>query len=302
MRIAFSWTGGIKNRDRFDRWNDGLRAAMRLIEAEHEVTYHEPDEDIPTVDWILYWEAPLTYASDVHGSAYKKLMNQPQKKALFFAGGPIKREWVAGFNHIFVESGINETEFAMIDMPYSRAFGVNTDVFKPLNLNEEFTTVTHGTCAGWKRQQLIGEALGEKALVFGQNQEADPAPFQKCREFGATVLPEQTYEETNRLLNIASVGVNCANHWGGGQRATLECMAAGRPVIVMSDSVKNREFVEESGVGIVSDTSVPSIRITVQDLVSVVTPQMRQKAVQYVQNKWTHHHYRDAILNRLCQI
>ena len=297
MRIAFCWTGGVKNKDRFDRWNDGLRAAMRLIEQEHEVTYHEPEEDLPEVDWILFWEAPCTHASDVWGNAYKKVQYSGQKKALLFAGGPIQRQWVEGFNHIFVESLINRDDFDRMGVKNSIAFGVNTDIFRPItDANKVYTTVTHGTCASWKRQNLVGEAFKEKALIFGQPQDTDPKMFDDCRAFGCEVLLEQTYERTNLLLNSAHVSVNCADFWGGGQRATLEAMACDLPVVVMNDSPKNREYVEASGAGYICNPDPQSIRTAVQ---IALEDKKRPSGREYVMKNWTPEHYKNAILSAL---
>lgn len=299
MRIAFCWTGGVRDKARFDHWNDGLRAAMRLIEKEHTVTYHEPDEDLPEVDWILYWEAPCTYTSEVWGDAYKKVMNSPQKKALFFAGGPIQEEWVRGFDHIFVESRVNKEEFDALGIKNSTAFGVNTDIFYPIPGKKKHKTVTHGTCASWKRQWLVAEAMGSDALIFGADQATDPYAFVRSRELGAKVLLEQSYEETNRLLNLTEVGVNCADKWGGGQRSTLECMAIGLPVVVMNDSPKNIEYIEGAGVGEICNPNGPDIRRAV-GYAMAYTQEQRDQIQQYVMDNWTHVHYKNAILRILC--
>lgn len=294
MRIAFVWTNGIKDKAVFDHWNDGLRGAMRILEQEHEVTYHEPYEDLPTVDWILFWEAPCTINSEF-GDSYKKVMNSSQKKALLFAGGQIKYEWVSGFDHVFVESKINKDEFDALGIRNSTAFGVNTDIFKPLDIEKTHLTVTHGTCAGWKRQHLVCQAFGERALVFGRPQPSDSYCFDECKKCNSTVLLGQTYEETNRLLNTAEVAVNCADYWGGGQRATLEAMACDLPVVVMNDSPKNREYVEESGCGYITNPDPESIRTAVYTAIQ----HRKKKSRDYVMSKWTPKHYAEAILNAL---
>lgn len=294
MRIAFVWTGGVKNLQRFNHWNDGLRAAMRILEKNHVVTYHEPDEDLPEVDWVLFWEAPCTHESE-YGNAYRKVMNSSQKKALLFAGGPIKHEWVKGFDHIFVESKINKDEFDALGVRNSTAFGVNTDIFKPMDVDKKFITETHGTCASWKRQWLAAEAFGEHALIFGRNQENDPYPFVRARELEAKVIDtEQSFEQTAALINTARVGLNCADFWGGGQRATLEAMACGLPVVVMNDSPKNSEYVEESGIGAIVSPNAQDIVRATTDLMFL---DLSRECRDYVLSKWTHHHYADAILN-----
>lgn len=296
MKIAFVWTNGVKDQYRFNWWNDGLREAMRILELEHEVTYHEPSEDLPEVDWIFFWEAPCTHDSE-YGASYKKVMNSPQKKALLFAGGPIKYEWVKGFDHVFVESKINKDEFDKLGVRNSTAFGVNTRIFKPDESEKTYTTVTHGTCANWKRQWLAGEAMGAQALVFGRDQEHDRYPFIKAREWGAHVIDtEQSFEQANALINTARIGLNCADFWGGGQRASLEAMACGLPIIVMNDSPKNSEYVEDSELGVIVTPEAHDIIRAVDDL-SKSHVDFKKECREYVLSKWSERHYAQALIS-----
>lgn len=298
MRIAFVWTNGVRDQARFEHWNDGLRAAMRQIEGDHEVTYHEPDEDLPEVDWILFWEAACTHDSPEWGAAYQKVQNSSQKKALLFAGGPIKKEWLRGFDHVFYESECNGEELRELGIPCSQAFGVNTDIFRPLDVGKQFEVVAHGTCASWKRQWLVGESFGEQALVFGRFQETDPRPFEDCKRFGAMVLPEQGYKSTALLINSAYVALNCADKWGGGQRQTLEAMACDLPVVVMKDSPKNIEYITESGLGVIAEPNIHSIREAVIEAKKQHL-QNKGKYHDYVIEKWSHSHYAAAIIKAL---
>lgn len=291
MRIAFVWTNGIRDKKRFEHWNDGLRAAMRIIEKKHDVTFHEPDEDLPEVDWILFWEAACTHDSAEWGEAYRKVMNSPQRKALLFAGGPIKEEWLRGFDHVFYESDCNGAELDILGIKCSKAFGVNTDIFKPKPLLNDFEVTAHGTCASWKRQWLVGEAFGSQALVFGRNQKSDPSPFERCKRAGAVVLPEQPYEKTAMWINSGRVSVNCADEWGGGQRQTLEAMACGIPVVVMSDSPKNIEYIEQGGVGVISKPEVEAIRKAVEEAKA-----LKDNPRKFVMKNYTHKHYAKALL------
>ena len=117
--------------------------------------------------------------------------------------------------------------------------------------------------------------------------------FNECEKQGAKVLHGQTYEETNRLLNTAEVAVNCADAWGGGQRATLEAMACNLPVVVMADSPKNREYVEDSGCGYIANPDPNAIRNAVYTAIQ----HRPKKSREYVLSKWTPKHYADALLN-----
>lgn len=283
--LAFIWQGIT---ERKDHWRDGLWGAMQTLEKEYDVTYHEPTDEIPDDSFVFYWEAPCTINGQ-YAENYKRVHNLPNKKALLFAGGPLKQEWVANFDVLAVESRINEEECKQMGIPFERAFGINTDIFKPTKVEKKWLGVAHGTCASWKRQWLLCEALGEDAMVFGAYQQSDPRPFDDCKKCNSEVIEEVDYKTANKLLNQAHVSVNCADFWGGGQRATLEAMACDIPVVVMKDSPKNIEFVEEAGIGEIVDPQPERIQEAVERLKG------KSGGRDYVMSKWTHKHYAKAL-------
>lgn len=289
MKIAFIWFGinGM-----YGTWKDGLWKAMKHIEKKHEVKYFEPWDDIESFnpDVVLFWEALCTSQSK-DKAMWERVVNLPYKKCLLFAGGPIKAEWAKPFIHVFVESKINKDECDALGIPNSTAFGVNEELMVPKDLPKKYLGMHHGTCASWKRQWLIGEAIGEKGLVVGRYQDTDPFPFNRCKELGVEVLPSQEPEEICNLLNQSECVLQTSDYWGGGQRCTLEAMACDVPVVVMRDSPKNREYIEESGVGLVVDPEPNQIRQAAESLRGV------KGGRDYVMSKWTSKHYAQNILN-----
>lgn len=300
MKIAFLWQG-ISGR--YGLWKDGLYAAMKLIEQQHEVRYFDTTDIHSLIEFapdrVLYWEAPCTFAGKDRDN-YWAAQELPFKKALLFAGGPVKREWCDGFDLFFVESKVNEEDFANLGLPWKRAFGVNTQVMRPEKQPKVFDGVMQATCASWKRHWLLAEALQSKAAICGRFQESDPMGFMRAREHGAAVFPELSAEGVASLLNMSHTMVNCSDVWGGGQRATLEAMACGIPPIVMEDSPKNREYVEEADFGSVVPPEPRMIKIAVESLkFGGINP---QKGIQYIQSKWTERHYADAILEGISSL
>ena len=293
MRIAFVWQG-LSQGKIYGHWGDGLRGAMDIIEKTHEVKYFEPWEEIKDVDIILYWEAPITRRGK-DSENYKKIQANPIPKILLFAGGPVHREDCDGFDLFLVESQVNEFDFAAIGKPWMRAFGVDTRTMKPEKQPKIFDAVFPATCAGWKRHGIFARALGSKGVVCGRFQESDPIGFMNARDAGVLVLPELPYEAVNVLYNASWCCVNTSSEWGGGQRTTLEAMAAGIPVIVMSDSDKNCEYVRESGAGLIVDPDENKIKEAIEEI-KKWTPQERGRGVEYVRGKWTHEHYAQNIL------
>lgn len=298
MRVAFIWQG---INGRYGHWRDGLWAAMKIIERSHEVKYFDVTEldrvRAFSPNAVLYWESPVTLKGK-DSQHYKGVMALPFPKALLFAGGPVEAQTCYGFDLFFVESAINEQEFEKLGLPWMRAFGVNTQIMRPETQPKVFDGIHQGTCASWKRQWLLTEALGGKALVCGRFQDSDPEPFRRARGHGAMVLDELQPHIVASMINASKAVVNTSEFWGGGQRATLEGMACGVPVIVMSDSPKNREYVEESGAGVVCDPTPEAIR----EALTKITTEMGQNGLEYVRSKWTEKHYADAILDGIYRI
>lgn len=302
LKICFCWQG-ISEQSVRDRWQDGLWYAMNKIAKKHKVTYAEPWDDIVGQDIILYWEAPCTM-NGANGEHYKKVKNNPTKKALLFAGGPIKKEWVEGFDMLFLESKINEKECDELGIPWHHAFGINNQKFKPergsSRRNRTYDGMLHGTCASWKRQWLIGEAVGSKGLLIGRGQDSDPYPFNRCRELGVEIIGNSSASFIrNKMLDCWTL-INPCDFWGGGQRATLEAMAAGLPVICCNDSPKNMEFVEESGFGRVVEPSAHAIKQAVEDL--KMNPPDKNIGKNYVAQKWSGDIYAKQIMEGINKI
>jgi len=282
--IWYGFTG------KYGQWQDGLWAAMKRIEEKHDVKYIEPTDSLDGYDVLLFWEAPMTMFSY---DWYDKVRFHKTRKALLYAGGEIKKDWIEGFDHVFVESKINDIELELMGVPHSTAFGVNEDIFKPLDIPKAFDGFMQATFAGWKRQPLFAEALGSKGVLCGRYQENDREPWDNSSQ--SIRLPEMPYKAVNALLNSAHVAVNTAEFWGGGQRCSAEALCAGIPLVVMSDSPKNREYIERSGAGLIVNPDATSIRNAVEEIKS--WPEDKKKSGRkFILDNLTSKQYAEDIL------
>lgn len=296
MRIAFVWEQVSKYYG--TRFTDGLYLALKHLEKRHTIGYFEPtdpkgiDEFKPDV--VLFWGALCGWETPL----VKAL---PYKKAIAFAGGPIDPGNVNGFDLYFTESKINEDEFANFGKPFMRAFGINEEIFIPMDVPKTYDAAIWATFALWKRHNLFAEAVGSKGLAIGQFQDHEKQCYEWCQAQGMDVREELDKKDMVPLLNAAWCAVNPASFWGGGQRMTLEAMAMNLPVIVMSDSPKNREYVEESGFGIVVEPDPRHIKEAVQ-IFSKDKLGLFPSGRDYIMSKWTSVHYADALEKGLMQL
>jgi len=294
MTISFCWINGTKPRES-GQWNDGLAQAMKIIEKEHTVTYHDQysttweDSDV-----ILLWEATCTAKSE-HADFYNAIRRSSKKKILLFAGGPIEYLDAVGFDLYLVESEINEREFEALELPWMRAFGINSTVMKPEKQPKVFDGMFAATCASWKRLDLFSLALGSKGVVCGRYQQNDRMPFEHVRNNGTLLLPELKQEAVASLLNASWVHVNTSEFWGGGQRSLLESLSCGIPAIAMSDSPKNSEYILESGAGLVCDPNPEAIREAIATI-KANYKDYASKGRPYIESKWTEQSYAQNIL------
>lgn len=286
MRLAFIWQGID---DMKEKWEDGLALAMKLIEKEHHVSYIEPFDDLDGYDALIYWESPCTI-NGPNAHHYNAVRLHPTPKILLFSGGPVDARWVEGFDIICVESQINKDEFKALGVDTVTAFGINHKLFRPLEVKKKWKAIHHGTCASWKRQWLLPQTFGADSVLVGRHQKEDPHPFNYSRELGATILEEQKGNELVKTLCSADVLVQSSEFWGGGQRATLEAMACGVPVICMEDSPKNREYIEESGGGLVAKPEPADIQRAYNEIMKDYDA-FSKNAINYVKTKWTANHY-----------
>lgn len=294
MKISFIWINGTKPRET-GQWNDGLAAAMKLIEKKHEVIYHDQHSTTwEDCDVILFWEAPCT-AKGEHADFYNAIRRSTVKKILLFAGGPIDYLDAVGFDLYLVESELNEKEFEALELPWLRAFGVNTQIMKPQSCEKLYDGFMQATFAEWKRHSLFAQTLGDKGCVAGRLQANDRQGYYDCQAHNVAIFEEQPAEKIAELINQSHVVVNTASYWGGGQRCTLEAMACGVPVVVMSDSPKNSEYVIESGAGLVCEPTPDAIRAAITTIRENYSD-FADKGVGYVAHKWSEHIYANNIL------
>ncbi len=166
---------------------------------------------------------------------------------------------------IFVESTSYIDWLSAKGYKATRAFGTNTELYKPYKQPKVFDAIFPATFAGWKRHHLFAEAMGPRGLACGYWQPHEPQCVDICYEYGTAVLHHQGAESIAQLYNMAKTCLVTSASNGGSQRTVIEAMASNIPVIVTGDSEKNSEFIQECGVGAIIEPDSNKLRAAVDE-------------------------------------
>lgn len=265
---------------------DGFLRSLDVLKKEHgwDVVFFKKHEETfifehdyvplhfsPNVKKsILSWKPDaILFFCDLSRPIMKEFEDVDIPKAIAFTGGTFN-DYAHVPDIIFVESQSYYDRFKKDGRNVMRAFGTNLEVFKPIQQPKVFDTFFPATFAGWKRHALYAEATSKfTSLAAGWWQEHEPHCWEECQAYGVALLHHQSAESVNLLYSMSRTVVITSETIGGSQRAVLEAIACNVPVIVMGDSDKTSEYVNQAfddgyEVGAVVAPEVEPIRTAVE--------------------------------------
>lgn len=238
---------------------------------------------------LLEWNPDAILGFSDFSRPYLREIRGKKPIALCYTGGTFK-DYKDVPDIVFVENKSYAKWMRDIGVAgVAQAFGTNTEIFRPVRQPKVFKAFFPATFAGWKRHELFAEAMGKDGLACGWWQENEPACHEVCFKYGCAVLHHQMPESVVHLYNMSHTCLVTSRNEGGSQRSVLEAMACGIPPIVMSDSDKNREYVEEAGFGLIVEPDPNRIREAVEELIA--RPHDPKKGIAYISSKYTAEHY-----------
>lgn len=275
-----------------------FKKSDRSFEWEHDyVNLHFSQDPVKS---LLEWNPDAILGFSDFSRPYLAEIRGKKPIALCYSGGRFT-DYKDVPDLVFVESKdyipwMNEIGVKRVE----QAFGTNTEIFFPRKQPKVFKAFFPATFAAWKRHELFAEAMGKDGLVCGWWQPHEPQCVQACFDKGVAVLHHQMPESIVHLYNMSHSVLITSSEIGGSQRSVLEAMACGIPPIVMTDSLKCREYVEEAGFGEVVSPDVNSIRAAVERIIK--NPPDPQKGIGYVNSKYKPTHYADIIKKGILSI
>lgn len=216
-KVAFVWYFD-KASWVYDRWRDGLRAALEKIENKHKVSWYL-DKTMPDPgdsDFLLFWSSSVE-------DYFSQLDRYKEKKGICLTTNPQNVNNLRKMDIVFAESRPVYDQCRALGLPVILAFGTDTDFFKPSNVEKDIEYFYPATFSPWKRQGDISH-LGNKLLCVGTVQPDGKKELEACRENG--VIIEEGYFPVKKILGYyqrAKKVIIPAIH--GSERTVLEAMS-----------------------------------------------------------------------------
>lgn len=224
-------------------WLDGLHEALKILEADYEIQYYNMNELPPDKpldpDFVLGWGA--------FGSEVDIFVQQfQQKKGLCIAGNTNPPKGADNYNVLFYET-IWYREQIKFHPNIVRAFGVNTNIYKPIETTKVFDYLGAGCLAKWKRWEKMLNKKGRRIVIgdYQRNNEAESSKIALDLIKGGVMVSDQMNPtELVEFMNMADTIYVPSDIYGGGERLVLEAQACGLNVEVEDDNPKLKELVE----------------------------------------------------------
>lgn len=225
FNIAFVWYWD-KASSVIDNWRDGLKAALEIVGQEHQVDWYI-DKQVPKddYDWILTWS-----------DAQCGFLDRPYKakKGLFLTAMPQDYTKLRNLDVVFCESDPILEAVRAQGIRAVKAFGTDTDTFKPKKGKKDIEYFYPATFSPWKQQRRIA-SLVKPVLFVGTVQPDGKEDYEAVKKEGRHTL-EIGYFPVEKIVGYyqrAKKVVIPAIH--GSERTALEAMACGIEPIVFTE-------------------------------------------------------------------
>ena len=222
-------------------YRDGVRAAMEELKKRgHTVRWHLGlDPEIPKdSDFILLWDSSNSDFID-------KLKEYKQRKGLILTTDlGINYENLKVFDVIYPEVQFIADNLRSRGFYAIKAFGTDTDFFRPEGRRKVYNHIFPSTFSPWKRQNVFATMYGASGLCVGTIQPDGTSIFEEVVQKGTHTIVGYIPVEALKVLYDMSKEVTITA-WEGSGRTVLEALSMGLPVSVADDNAKCQSYIKE---------------------------------------------------------
>lgn len=243
------------NKEKYSNWEDGFTKAVDVLGEDYNITWvnledNKPDSNyLNSFDFIIV-KSCWNWIVDKYIRSLKNL-SVPRGIAISCSLKP-KKSWAWFYDVLWYETEWYRKE---IDFHPNKflAFGINSDVFKPLNLNKEYDVLGIGAITKYKRFNKFNTIEGKKKIIIGSTKNSDFNEVNKTLNNDIKIIDYLSQQELAEFINKSKLVYIPSETNGGGERAVLEAMSCGVPVKVEDDNQKLKSLISGNSLVTIND-------------------------------------------------
>lgn len=241
-------------------------------------------------DLILGWG---TVDHKIYQQVHQLLPEIPMY--MFLAGGSVDHPYAHSFNGFFVETNFHVKDLNARGLPAWRALGVMEDILFPTPEQHKIWDVfLPASFTTNKRYDLwcdVIEQSGLKGVAVGPVNELGCQI--ECRKVGVPTFGYMSRTVLRDFYNASRVTLLTAGAWGGCQRALLESLACGIPVVTTEDNFQ-LDWINSTGAPVV--WCPPQVNLLIEAVKKVIDSPPDPKVLrQFVLDNFTGNHYYEVV-------
>jgi hypothetical protein len=226
-------------------WKDGLYMALKELEKVFDITYQNLDfgKDVKKgFDFTLGWGG--------FGSPVDQYIHSCGGKKGLCIGGNTTGAWTDKYDVLFYETDWVRKYLKLdeLNVPLVKAFGINSDLFKPpvKKVPIVWNYLGVGALASWKRWERFTNKIGKRLVIgdFQKNNVSESLDIVIHLMLGNVMVSNQVLpEDLPFYYHRAKTVYLPANIYGGSERCVLEARNAGCKVEIEADNDKLKELL-----------------------------------------------------------
>lgn len=240
-KIAIIYYIPKTNWEKYNNWEDGFTKAIDLLSEDYEITMYNLEDYKPSAEKLNQYDLVIgkscwNWIVDNYISSLKELKTL---KGIFVSCSqkPLYTFQIWEYDIIWYET--HDYRKFLNNHPMSfHAFGINSDIFYPENLEKTIDILSIGGLHKYKRFEKLNDKPGNIKVIIGDIQTKDADVILKELDPSIEIKEFTNQKDLAKYINSSKLVYIPANSQGGGERAVLEAKACGVPVMVEEDNQK----------------------------------------------------------------
>lgn len=237
------------NLEKYNNWEDGFTKAIDLLSEDFKITKFNLYDSKPNAETLNQFDLVIgkscwnwivdSYIQSLNITSLKGIVVSCSKAPNVLEALEYDIVW---YETEFYEKSIHFHPNAF------RAFGINSDVFKPTETEKDIDVLGIGAITAYKRFDKFNTLPGDRKVIIGSTNTPDFREIKANLDPSIEIIEYASQQDLASLINRAKLVYLPCELNGGGERAVLESLSCGAVVKVEDDNPKLKNLINSRNI------------------------------------------------------